>query len=570
MKLEFGKRKFGKRLIAILGTTALVVVAMAQPQSVMAKVVVEMPVFDQPISAEAIGAETNSKTIAERFKNLGESKPDFQRHVAPLLGRFETNDASVADVSETGVVSTSDFAGDTHVVISYDNAVVPVPVVHPYASASAYQRAPTPTRIDELVVDKLEQLAIQPSELSDDAMFLRRVCLDITGTLPSPDEIRKFLNDDNPEKRRAKIDQLLESPAYAAWWTTFFCDMTENNSRQLRDVFNDTNAVSKQWYSWIYNRVEGNVRYDEMVEGIVLGASRDEGEGYTEYCERMSGYFRDGKHGNDKFAENESMPYYWMRNFSRALPRRLPAEVVFDAVNTAASSPDRNREYRNEVEKRAISIPGTLAYNNNKGKNRGVNSSFAMQVFGRSERSSSCDCDRSEETSLIQTVYLKNDRDIHLMLTQKGSWVNQLAEKQRSHFISDADQNRLKGFEKRIKQIRSQMVKTESTMAESNKNQSAKRKKQLSNLRRQLKGLVEKAKPLRESIEQANKRKSDSVELNLVEFVEEAYLRTLSRFPTNQETQSCVAHIEASKDFVNGVTGVMWALVNTKEFIVNH
>ena len=942
--MEFGNLKLDKRKsfdhsFALFAAIFFFVVL---SQQTSAKVLVEPAVFDQPITEDAIAAKSNSKTIAERFKNPGESQPDFQRHVAPLLGRlgcngrachgsfqgqggfqlslfgydfsadhkslmdgrvdvatpvdslvlttptdeenhegglryevgswqynllrgwveagaktskepleldrlivepsslrlsdptkkvslkatahwadgtvedvtqlcrFETNDASVADVSEIGIVSTSGFAGDTHVVISYDNAVVPVPVVHPYAGAIAYQRAPTPTRIDELVVDKLEQLAIQPAELSDDAMFLRRVCLDITGTLPSPDEIREFLGDENPNKRRVKIDQLLETPAYAAWWTTFFCDMTENNSRQLRDVFNDVNAVSKQWYSWIYKRVENNVGYDEMVEGIVLGTSRREGEGYTEYCERMSEYFRDGKQGQDKFAANDSMPYYWMRrefqkpeeraigfahtflglriqcaqchkhpfdqwsqndfnefskffagvtyrkrstntaekkeeaaiykdlgvdyknrnkgnvrkkmaqslkegktlpfyamsvhaprpdkkqqaknrknkkknapvasakllgsdpidltkfddvrqpvmewmksadnpyfakalvnrvwaryfgvgivdpaddlnlanpasnapllnylatefvahdydvkwlhreiansrtyqlswecnetnendrrNFSRALPRRLPAEVVFDAVNTAASSPDRNREFRNDVDQRAISIPGTIAYNN-KGKKRGVNSSFAMQVFGRSERSSSCDCDRSEETSLIQTVYLKNDRDIHVMLTQKGSWLNQLVEKQRSQSISSADQNKLKGFEKRMKQLRGQIAKIESSMSDANENQKAKRTKQLANVRKQLKAFAKKAKPLRESIKLAQQQASESKELDLAEFVEEAYLRTLSRFPSKQETQRCVDHIEASKDFVNGVTGVMWALVNTKEFIVNH
>jgi len=52
--------------------------------------------------------------------------------------------------------------------------------------------------------------------------------------------------------------------------------------------------------------------------------------------------------------------------------------------------------------------------------------------------------------------------------------------------------------------------------------------------------------------------------------VKQAYLRTLSRYPTEQELAKCVKYINESEDAINGVRGVLWALVNTKEFVVNH
>jgi hypothetical protein len=54
------------------------------------------------------------------------------------------------------------------------------------------------------------------------------------------------------------------------------------------------------------------------------------------------------------------------------------------------------------------------------------------------------------------------------------------------------------------------------------------------------------------------------------EIVKQAYLRTLSRYPTEQELVKCIKYINESEDTINGIRGVLWALVNTKEFVVNH
>ena len=57
---------------------------------------------------------------------------------------------------------------------------------------------------------------------------------------------------------------------------------------------------------------------------------------------------------------------------------------------------------------------------------------------------------------------------------------------------------------------------------------------------------------------------------NVTEIINEAYLRTVSRFPTTDELQTARTYISDSTDPIDGVRGVLWALINTREFIVNH
>src|SRR5690606_10880314 len=110
-------------------------------------------------------------------------------------------------------------------------------------------------------------------------------------------------------KRRAKIDELLETPEYSARWATRLCDYTGNNSRELRYATLVRGEASQHWYDWIYQRVADNTPYDDLVEGIVLGQSRRPGQTYLEYCEEMS-HISQNKEGAS-FADRPTMEYYW-------------------------------------------------------------------------------------------------------------------------------------------------------------------------------------------------------------------------------------------------------------------
>ncbi len=86
-------------------------------------------------------------------------------------------------------------------------------------------------KIDELVFGKLKQLGIQPAHLCSDGVFVRRVYLDVIGTLPTADEARKFLLDQDPDKRRALIDRLLQRKEFADYWAMKWSDVLRVEGR---------------------------------------------------------------------------------------------------------------------------------------------------------------------------------------------------------------------------------------------------------------------------------------------------------------------------------------------------
>ena len=227
------------------------------------------------------------------------------------MTRFRSNDEAIATVDENGVVTITG-KGDTHVIAFYDNGVEPVPVLQPVSEqiGDSYLKVATPTKVDELIVAKIRKLGVVPSEICSDEAFLRRASLDLTGSLPLPNEIREFLNNKSKTKRSAKVEELLERSGYAAWWTTKLSDFTGNNPQNHNDpVFR--NNMARQWYEWIYHRVKTNAPYDKIAEGLIMATSREKGEDFLQFAKGMSQHFK--TENPVSFHTRESMPYYWAR-----------------------------------------------------------------------------------------------------------------------------------------------------------------------------------------------------------------------------------------------------------------
>ena len=292
-------------------------------------------------SAEAQKLERLVVTPKElRFSNAGQTEQlkviahweDGSKEDVTCLCRFQSNDASIAIIDDAGMVTCGE-PGDTHVVVSYDNAVVPIQALRPLSEeyGKNYPLVAANTKIDKLVVQKLRKLGILPSDICTDEEFLRRASLDVTGTLPSAEEILEFIADSSPDKRTRKIEDLLSRPGYAAQWATFLCDITGNNDDQLRNFFPNPAKPSTHWYQWIYKRLDENMPYDQIVEGIVTAESRLPEESYQEYCEAMSDACRD--QSGEKFAERPGLVHYWARrNFQSQEDRAIGFAYSFLGV----------------------------------------------------------------------------------------------------------------------------------------------------------------------------------------------------------------------------------------------
>jgi hypothetical protein len=177
------------------------------------------------------------------------------------------------------------------------------------------------------------------------------------------------------------------------------------------------------------------------------------------------------------------------RGASRAVLRRLPAEVLYDALVQATASDEEVALLTTSAERIASrAIGASSGYSGARDQKL-----YAVGIFGRPTREIACDCDRSASPSLQQTLFLKNDEELLALIDREGGWLAQI-ERQRK--TGDAPP--------------------------------------------------------------------------MAELITQAWLRTLSRQPTAEELRRAEAHLAAASSPQHGLRDLVWALVNTKEFIVNH
>ncbi|MBX3441789.1 MAG: DUF1549 domain-containing protein [Planctomyces sp.] len=740
---------------------------------------------------------------------------DGTKEDVTCLSRFQANDPAIAAVSEEGVVMAGD-PGDTHVIAFYDNGVAATPVLRPYSDLAddRYPQLVARTRIDELVQDKLRLLGEVPSEVCTDEEFLRRVSLDIAGTLPRPQEVREFVADARPDKRSRKIDELLETPAYAAKWTTFLCDITGNSDAQLNNATAERARASREWYDWIFQRVQANVPYDALMEGVILAVSRQPGETYLDYCERQAAMA--GSEPASKYADEPGLTYFWGRgnfqrpedraigfaytfmgirlqcaqchkhpfdewtqqdfkqfqaffdrvrfnrlspvaaagrgpadvadrremlaelglaerlmgndrrvladaardgklvpaselavlppaaanprrpanrgnprrpqnrvarllrdaepiqldafddprqpimdwlrdpetrlfsraivnriwaqyfhrgiveptddlslanpgsnepllddlarrfiengydlkwlhreiagsdayqrswrpnetnrlddqNFARAVPRRLPAEVLLDAIRTATAGSDERAGLHENLRGRMTTYPGTP-----QGRQPVA---YGLTVFGRSIRSKNCDCDRSPDPSLLQTLYLRNDVDVFAQIDRRDGWLDEVAGTLRPRARqAQAERDRASGPRPQAPPA-VRLARLQQALQTARRQGREEQAAQLQQRIRKVREEIANPPPPRprnadEPFAGAAPRRPDLPPIRIEtetarNIIDEAYLRTLGRLPDDEERAAAVEALSGT-DGLAGVRDLLWALLNTKEFIVNH
>ncbi len=144
-----------------------------------------------------------------------------------------------------------------------------------YAAAEtpcAYERAawPVPTNgVDVRVLAALRQRGMDHAHPCSDEVFVRRVCLDVTGTLPDPARVADFLRDERPDKRARLVDELLAREEYADYWTLKWCDLLRVKAEFPINLW--PNAV-QVYHRWIRDAVRTNRPYDQFVRELLTSS----------------------------------------------------------------------------------------------------------------------------------------------------------------------------------------------------------------------------------------------------------------------------------------------------------
>ena len=731
------------------------------------------------------------------------------------LTRFRSNDDSIALVDKNGIVK-SVGKGDTHIIAFYDNGVQPIPVIRPISDLTAenFPKIISRTKVDELIISKLSKLGIVPSSICSDEEFLRRTSLDLTGSLPTPSEIRSFLKDKTPNKRSNKIEELFDRPGYSAWWTTKLCDFTGNNSQnQGEPYFRD--EMASHWYDWIHHRVKANTPYDHIAHGLIMATSREKNENFIQFSSGMSQHYK--TEDPIPFHTRESMPLYWARrnvqkaeekalsfahsflgvriqcaqchkhpfdqwtqqdfkkfqaffepiqfkanttkgdksdgslnyqnlmkkietsigydkkkpsgnrdkrneiqrlaklgdpvpwkelyisapkgksrkfkgnrrkktgsrvitpsvlggddvhlteyndprqplmdwlrseenpyfaqafvnrvwhnyfgrgivnpvddmnlanppsnkplmeylangfiksgydmkwlhrtilnsdsyqrswrptetnkkdesNFSRMTIRRLPAEVLADAISQATASHSRIEDLSSSAKNRTIG-PDAMSR-----KNKNVTSmAYALSVFGKPERAENCDCERSDSQTLLQAIYTRNDPSLNALVSgndrRKPGWITEL----NKAYNSKADREPKGKISKQLKKLYEQRKKLVTNAPKQPKNIRNKTAMEKYSAARKLH--LNKLKRINRSINKLSTNKNTKTDQKVItsrdldQLISETFLRTLSRFPTPLERARATTDINKANSKIDGIKELLWALLNTKEFLVNH
>lgn len=180
--------------------------------------------------------------------------------------RYQSNNEAVARVDESGFVTAGEVPGDVAIMAAYLGEVdifrALVPRTEPLLAHTA---PPVLNFIDEQIDSKLQKLRIAASPLCSDADYVRRVYLDLIGTLPTAAETREFLASQDPARRLKLVDALFQRPEFADYWALKWSDWL----RVDRQALGHDGAY--RYYKWIHDSFASNLGLDQFAKELVAG-----------------------------------------------------------------------------------------------------------------------------------------------------------------------------------------------------------------------------------------------------------------------------------------------------------
>ena len=242
----------------------------------------------ESIRQSALGRLTRLLPAAFVVAGLGIAQEDLDWQAAD--GSFPDHGGCIYFGPESGLApvgtAASDFAAMKLRTRNTESVLAMIPqrrnggIILRSASAGA---AATPysgacAGIDDCIQKTAEAAGLPLTYLTSDAEFLRRVRLDLTGRIPTKDEVLTFLADTSPTKREQLVDRLLQTPEWADRWTMFFGDLFRNT--QTTAQVNRYQWGRDAFHLYLLESMQQNKPYDQMAREMLAAEGVSDGRNY--------------------------------------------------------------------------------------------------------------------------------------------------------------------------------------------------------------------------------------------------------------------------------------------------
>jgi Protein of unknown function (DUF1549)/Protein of unknown function (DUF1553) len=204
---------------------------------------------------------------SQRFLVRARYSNGAERDITPLTVFISNNDAT-AKVDDAGLV-TAGQRGEAFIQARFAEFNVGAQViVTPKNLPFKWPDLTSRNYVDDAVYAKLKKLRFTPSDVCDDATFIRRASVDLNGTLPKPDEVEKFLQDTDSSKRDKLVGQLLARKEFAELWVMKWAELLEIRTRDNR-VYPKATVL---YFEWLRDQMLANVPFDRIVQNILTAS----------------------------------------------------------------------------------------------------------------------------------------------------------------------------------------------------------------------------------------------------------------------------------------------------------
>ncbi len=239
------------------------------------------------IAAGAIGMKDNDPTLKrlEVVPPMRRFTPEARQQMVALahysdgrtddvtrMAQYESNDPEVAAVDAAGVTKAGKRPGEAAIMVRFSGKVEVFRAQVPVSQGTTGTDFVAHNPIDKAVVARWRELGVTPSPRAADSIFIRRMALDLTGTLPTPERVHAFETSKSPDKDAQLADELLSSPEYAYYFAGKWADILRVKRGNQADRAFGTFA----FHQWLRDAVASDMPYDRMARRIIAAVGDEE------------------------------------------------------------------------------------------------------------------------------------------------------------------------------------------------------------------------------------------------------------------------------------------------------